>query len=77
MSRRPNNTTQAARRGVSFFALLALLFIGLKLAGEINWPWWWVLVPIWAPITLVVVVIVLVLLFVALAGGLERAMYRQ
>lgn len=30
---------------VGFFDLLALLFIGLKLAGFIDWSWWWVLSP--------------------------------
>lgn len=25
--------------------LLALLFIGLKLGGAIDWSWWWILSP--------------------------------
>jgi hypothetical protein len=33
---------------VSFLALLALLFIGLKLGGVIAWSWWAVLAPLWA-----------------------------
>lgn len=41
-----------ARNGVGFFSLLGLLFIGLKLAGFIDWPWWVVLLPIWGPIVL-------------------------
>lgn len=32
---------------VGFPGLLALLFIGLKLAGAITWSWWWVLSPLW------------------------------
>lgn len=32
-----------------FFTLLAILFIGLKLGGLIDWSWWWVLCPIWGP----------------------------
>lgn len=31
---------------------LALMLIGLKLAQEIDWSWWWVLAPIWLPWTL-------------------------
>ena len=27
--------------------LLALLFVGLKLAGQIDWSWWWVTSPWW------------------------------
>lgn len=33
--------------GIGFSSLLAVLFIGLKLMGVINWSWWWVLSPIW------------------------------
>lgn len=32
---------------ISFLGLLAILFIGLKLTGNIDWSWWWVLAPIW------------------------------
>lgn len=33
----------------NFFGLLAILFIGLKLTGYIDWSWWWVLAPLWGP----------------------------
>lgn len=33
--------------GISFPAALALLFIALKLTGNIAWSWWWVLSPLW------------------------------
>ena len=33
--------------GIGFTGLLALLFIGLKLAGIIEWRWLWVLSPLW------------------------------
>ena len=35
--------------GVSFAGFLTLLFIGLKLAGFIDWSWFWILSPIWIP----------------------------
>ena len=34
-------------RGPGFASLLTLLFIALKLAGVIAWPWVWVLAPLW------------------------------
>jgi len=34
-----------------FYSLLTVLFIGLKLTAVIAWSWWWVLSPIWLPIT--------------------------
>lgn len=33
--------------GISFPALLTLLFITLKLTGVISWSWIWVLFPLW------------------------------
>jgi hypothetical protein len=45
--------------GTSFAGLLALLFIGLKLTGYINWSWWWVLSPLW------ISAIILTVLFIA------------
>lgn len=37
----------------SFLSLLGLLFIGLRLAGCIDWPWWAVLAPFWPPLAIV------------------------
>ena len=42
-----NNNTNSG--GIGFFGVLAILFIGLKLTGFIDWSWWWVLAPIWGP----------------------------
>ena len=28
-------------------ALLTILFVGLKLTGQIDWSWLWVLSPLW------------------------------
>lgn len=36
-------------RGAGVMTLLAIVFITLKLTGNITWPWLWVLAPIWAP----------------------------
>ena len=48
-----NNTSSG---GVGFFGLLTVLFIGLKLTDMVDWSWWWVLSPLWLPITIVLVV---------------------
>ena len=36
--------------GISFFGLLAIVFITLKLTNVIAWSWWWVLLPLWGPV---------------------------
>ena len=41
--------------GIGFLGMLAILFIGLKLAGIITWPWWVVLLPLWGPFAAVAV----------------------
>lgn len=37
---------------------LQLLFIGLKLAGKIDWSWWWVMSPTIAEVFLIVILLV-------------------
>ncbi len=37
--------------GIGFPGLLAILFIGLKLTGHIDWSWLWVLSPIWISVS--------------------------
>ena len=43
------------------FNLLGVLFVGLRLAGIIDWPWWAVLAPFWGQIVLVLVSLAVIL----------------
>jgi hypothetical protein len=45
--------------GIGFCGFLALLFIGLKLTGNVAWSWLWVLSPLWIPFAIVLVLAVL------------------
>lgn len=36
----------------SFYGLLGLIFITLKLLGTLDWSWWFVLAPLWVPLLL-------------------------
>ena len=42
--------------GVSLGTVLFLIFLMLKLTDKIDWSWWWVTSPLWAPITAVVLI---------------------
>ena len=53
--------------GIGFLSILTLIFIYCKLAGHIEWSWWWVLAPTWMPAA-VVLLIVLVLCFIVLGS---------
>ena len=44
--------------GISFFGLLTLIFITLKLTGFIDWSWKWVLAPVWIPAIVATIVLV-------------------
>lgn len=48
------NTTKSSKQSFPFFGILALIFITLKLMGYIAWSWWWVLAPLWLPVTLLI-----------------------
>jgi uncharacterized protein (DUF983 family) len=49
---------------ISFPQLLAILFIGLKLTGYINWSWVWVLSPIW-------ITFLIAFLFLVIGGAIN------
>jgi hypothetical protein len=52
---------------VSGLFLVFLVFLVLKLCGQIGWSWWWVSAPLWGPVVLFVVGVVLLrLVFVSL-----------
>ena len=46
-------TAQAG--GIGFLQALCLVFIVLKLCGQISWPWLWVLAPVWVPLGVAIV----------------------
>jgi len=52
--------------GIGFFDLLGLLFITLKLTEVIDWSWWWVLAPLWAPIAIGLSILLAVFLVIGL-----------
>lgn len=59
--------------GVSFWGILAIVFITLKLLGVITWAWGWVLLPLWGPVALAVVV----LLGFALIGAIVKSVFSR
>ena len=45
---------------------LFLLFLGLKLTGQIDWSWWYVTMPLWGGVAVFVALMVFVLFMVYL-----------
>lgn len=52
-----------SKNSIGFNGALLLIFIGLKVAGFINWSWWWVLSPMWISIAIVALVVVFAFFF--------------
>lgn len=58
-----NNKSNCSTGGI-FWTLLDVAFIVLKVTHLIDWPWVWVLAPIWIPVGIVLAAIVVVLIVV-------------
>lgn len=59
------STTNTIKFSVNF-AWLGVVFLALKLAGVIDWPWLWVTAPFWAGAAIAVVLMLFISL-IALA----------
>jgi hypothetical protein len=61
-------TSTESSGGISFFSLLFILFLGLKLAKVISWSWWWVTAPLWGPCAVALLILLVVLLTAMIVG---------
>ena len=50
--------------GIGLSTVILVVFIILKLTGNIDWSWWWVLSPLWIPIAIILIIAVLTAIFV-------------
>ena len=46
--------------GLGFSEALTILFIALRLCGVIDWPWLWVVSPIWITLALIAVIAIII-----------------
>ena len=54
--------------GIGLGTLLFLIFLVLKLTGNIAWSWWWITAPLWIPLGICFVILAIV----GLAEMLDR-----
>ena len=59
--------------GLSLPGVLFIIFLILKLTGNIDWSWWWVTSPLWIPVCLFLGVFLLCvgIILIALAFGVS------
>jgi hypothetical protein len=48
--------------GVSVSTTLFLIFLILKLTGNIQWSWWWIFAPYWIPLALILGIIIIIMI---------------
>lgn len=70
-------TNNHSHHGMGFFGWLALVFIVLKLTGYINWSWWYVLAPIWAPAVAILSLLAIVLGVLAVYAYFDKKQSKE
>lgn len=59
----------STRGGIGIGMVLFVVFLVLKLTGNIDWSWWWVTAPLWGPITFVIVFAIVVFVIATIFKG--------
>jgi ABC-type antimicrobial peptide transport system permease subunit len=52
-----SNNSNNSLSGLGLGMILFLIFMTLKLTGNITWSWWYVTLPLWGPLLLVLVIL--------------------
>ena len=62
--------SKSSSSGIGLTGVLFVVFLVLKLTGNIDWSWWWVTSPLWIPVVFLlcivfgaIMVIMLLLIF--------------
>jgi hypothetical protein len=63
-----SNNSASSGGNIGIFGMMGVMFIGMKIAGVIAWPWVWVLAPLWAPSAVVIVIAFIVGVIVEMKG---------
>ncbi len=48
---------ESRSNGIGLGVILFLIFMTLKLTGNIDWSWWWVTSPLWIPFVAAAVIL--------------------
>jgi hypothetical protein len=53
------SNTSNTSGGIGLGMILFLIFMTLKLTGNIAWSWWYVTLPLWGPLSLALAIIII------------------
>ena len=57
MIEKDNQTPNITYINSSILTILFVVFVTLKLTGNIDWSWWWVTSPLWLPLAILFAII--------------------
>jgi len=63
--------------GIGLGGAIFIVFLVLKLTGTIDWSWWWVTAPLWAPIVLAVIAIAIYVVHAVRMAKKRMSKYQQ
>jgi hypothetical protein len=66
------SSSAGAGGGIGLAGVLGVVFIVLKLTGNISWSWWWVLSPWWISLGLAALIVLLIVAWAVAAAVLEQ-----
>lgn len=72
-----SNATVTRGGGLGLSGALFLVFLVLKLIGEISWSWWWVTSPLWIPWVVFFTVLVVALILTGVLNLFESKANKQ
>ncbi len=58
--------SKSSSSGIGLTGVLFVIFLVLKLTGNIDWSWWWVTSPLWIPVAIALSIFVIVFFVVIL-----------
>ena len=72
-------SSKSSSSGIGLTGVLFVVFLVLKLTGNIDWSWWWVTSPIWIPILLLlsIVIISLFVLTILVKFGFNIDLFKE
>lgn len=58
---------KSTSNGIGLPGVLFVVFLVLKLTGNIDWSWWWVTSPIWIPLIVgISILLTLIIIFIGM-----------
>lgn len=58
---------KSTSNGIGLPGVLFVVFLVLKLTGNIDWSWWWVTSPIWIPLIVgIAILLTLIIIFIGM-----------